>query len=256
MKKLAICLSLLLACLLLCACSGKETTPYLSAVERQRLESGLIGTMKLSFSEAVTSGELYFEADRKYDIFDLHIWQCDDNVALLSIHTLPKATVVKESAYLSHNPSWETLKDKKYYLQYSIGEYNYSSEEFTIPVGSKDADTLNIYLDTSSGRQLLQAETTLEFANGNEIDGISKTRLYSLTSHPAYLPHYGKYSLSIDVTGDVGDYDLYYRLIDSSGMIIESDRALFIDSPNTTLYFINVSHIAPGDYTLQFLEEK
>lgn len=254
MKKIIIVFALLL-CLLLCGCAAEDRTPYLSDAEREQVESQLINSMEITLQEGLTSGQLHLKGDSKYDIYDLLIWEKGSDSTSNVIKFLPKGSVYLGNVYLSDEPNSEELSKKEYYLRYSIGDYSYRSDYFTINHKPAAVPTLEIYVETESGPVLLTAEKTLELDGSHQPEGLSEAKLKLLTLHQNYYAYNNKYSTSINIELEMGSKIVYYKLRDSSGLIHESGRVYALYGSDLLL-FSTLDGLAPGRYSLSFYEKE
>ena len=143
------------------------------------------------------------------------------------------------------------------WIEYVVGAYRYVTQPIDMQLeGAGKLTNIEICVETGTGRLPLTLGGTTEFAAGVEINGLTSTRISSLTTELNPLSG-GRFQLHIDLKGKApsggSNSTLIYKLYDNSGIVLDSGSVFFSEDEGT-LYFSNSDLMEAGQYLLRFAE--
>ncbi len=263
MKKFSIILILMLSCIFLCSCGKSGDAAYLSEEERSSIEQMLAESITVYYDpEYPQSGELLLENPLDDTLTDLIISRSGSNMSITYLTTVPGHTKVRSSAYLSDS-SWDKLQKNegiRYQLDYTIGAYSYSAEDIILRIEPKSevpVEELKIMIEVQDEVIPLEWNKKMEFSSGNEINGLTMARIYSLNGSASYSSGENVYSsVTIEVDGKKPDKgNLVYKLLDEDDVVWASGDISFYSGDIDKIYIYE--DLVPGiTYTLLFEEIK
>lgn len=273
MNKLKIAAIAVLMCGLLCVFGAfgfsLDSTPYLSAREKDTLERQLFNSMIIE-SDSHSNCLLSFFNRSEYDIWDFSINRVDGAHSRLYLPSVPANTAVEQESYLNVYSDLSNAQGDKseYYLKYTIGDYTYVSEPGLIRVQISDDiidSNLSIAIETVNGKVSLDETPEIKFVTGKEISGLSSAYIYSISIS---YPYDGGLSITVNEANPSDKYVyIVYKLIDKDGLTI--DNGLLLLRPNNPANHLSASTdtldeaaaeyihfygLEPGAYTLRFKE--
>lgn len=260
MKRTAMILSLLVACILLCGCGKKDSSPYLTEEQRSELNRQIAESITITYqADYAQSAEMRIENRSDYNLSDFYLMRRGSNTVVGLYESFPAQTKAVYSAY--SEVGWDQLakSDPQFYFRYTIGAYSYTSEDMMLNIvpkeaGSEDARPLEILLETADGTIPLDLSGKTEFSTGTELNGLSTARIYSMDTSVSYS-EYGDYyySLKFETEGKKpSSGELVYKLLDQDGLIWYSNYISFYSGDTQTVYIS--AYLDPGTYTLRFEE--
>ena len=175
----------------------------------------------------------------------------------MKYHLVPAGSCTEADFYTFDQ--WSEIKketDNKFYFEYTIGDYTYTSEDMLLNEDDSPANwaynkDITVSIDTIDGKITLVPDKTEEFSDGDEINGLRQSEIYSVSLADLSRNVLGLYSFDINVTGKRGDSgNLIYKLTDANGTVYESS-SLYLGNDSTAIYFYSIES---GNYTLVFVE--
>ncbi len=258
MKK-AVCFLLVLCfCLSGCGLSAhRVNSPFLTTEQREKLEGSLIDSLRILYDPNYpTSGVLYLQNDSDYHLVDVLIIDQNESMQVLYTAEIPPHSEIRMNVYASDG--WEKAADDPLSLEYTIGEYSYYTEKLkaTIsPEENPDISPLRVTIHTIDGDMELVMNEAVNFTVGNEINGLSSGRIYSITPEASFSTSDGVYNiltLAVEGREPSGYTDLIAKLIDENGVVRDTTSVYFSDGSATIYFFCDME---PNlSYTVEFLE--
>ena len=262
-KKACLAAAIIALCTLLSACSGSGTravTPYLKAGERSSLESDLWSSVRIS-ADTVSPAKIHvaYDNNSQYAISDFVIYRADNGERIYWSYLVPAESCTEADFY--NGDQWSDIKketENKFYFEYTIGDYTYTTEDVLLNEDNSPANRaynkdITVSIDTFDGRITLQPDNTEEFSEGDEINGLKKSKIYSVSLVELSRNDFGFYTLGINVTGKRGDSgNTIYKLTDDNGTVYESS-SLYFGNDGTVIRFYSIES---GNYTLVFEESR
>ena len=258
MKKI-ICFTLLL-CMLLTGCGmggGKVHSPFLTESQRGELEKSLSDSLRIVYEpENPDRATLSLRHESGYRLNDISMVDLQSHIQLFYLADFPVGEELRIPCYSEDD--WETVKNHTLSVNYTIGDYSYYTENITTEIVSEEnagAPDLKLSMSTVDGEITLSNHETKEFTVGNEIDGISAFRVYSVTAEGNYSEYEGQYSsleLMLEGREPAGYMNLIIKLIDENDLVRAVSSAYFSDGTANVYFFCSLQ--PELSYRLQFTE--